>query len=140
LVRPAREDELAWINARYDEVGFLHSKTATECLIAELNGARAGLGRLVELDARNAELGGMFVFSAYRGRGIAGAIVGKLLERSAGYERVFCLPFAHLAEFYQGFGFRPFDDHDAVPPAVAEKLDWCNLELGKTLLLAIERA
>jgi GNAT superfamily N-acetyltransferase len=140
VIREARPDELPWINERYDEVGFLHSKTAAECLIAEVGEVRAGLGRLVRLDERNAELGGMFVVPEFRGRGVAGALVTALLGRGGGYETVFCLPFAHLADFYRSFGFRPFDDPGAAPLELIRKLDWCNLQLGKTLLLAIVKS
>ena len=49
-VRKATLDEIEWINSSYDRVGFMHSDLSKEIVvIAEIDGQRAGLGRLVEV-------------------------------------------------------------------------------------------
>ncbi|HSK05797.1 MAG TPA: GNAT family N-acetyltransferase [Kofleriaceae bacterium] len=77
-----------------------------------------GLGRLVEHAPGVVELGGIWTAETARGRGVARAMVAALLEASAG--RLWCIPFAHLAAFYESFGFevaRP-----PWPPAIAAKV------------------
>ena len=127
IIRRAEPNELAWINARYSEVDFVPSSAADTIAIAEVDGTRAGIGRIVKLTADAAELGGMLVFETYRGRGIAASLVAHLLARSADYRHLYCLPFAHLAPFYERYGFRASaPDGVGVPPAARDKHTWCN--------------
>lgn len=123
-VRRAAPADLAWANARYAEAGFLASDATHLLLIAEMEGALAGLGRLVPAGEGAVELGGMFVLPAARGRGVSRALVRALLA-AAGAARVFCIPFDDLAGLYEREGFVRVPAEADVPPAVAAKLAWC---------------
>jgi len=127
IIRDAEEREICWVNAKYDEIGFKHADYSEGIiLIAEIDGKKAGLGRLLRVDSNSFELGGMYVFPSYRKAGIARVMVETLLDRAKRSPRIFCLPFAHLAQFYRGFGFYPAPNDVQVPEAVASKLNWCN--------------
>jgi N-acetylglutamate synthase-like GNAT family acetyltransferase len=135
-VREARADEIAWINQRYDEIRFLRSDPSRELIVvAELDGARAGIGRLVRVAPGVAELGGIYVLEAFRRRGVADALVGHLVERGRGLGKLYCLPFAHLAGFYQGFGFAPPADPESAPEELRKKLCWCGDTFAERSLL-----
>ena len=105
-VRTVKKAEMEWVNKCYDEVEFVHSNFDKEIIaVAELDGHRAGIGRLVTIDSNHLELGGMYVFESYRNRGVASAIVDFLLKRNSMGCTVYCIPFEHLVSFYKGFGF-----------------------------------
>jgi GNAT superfamily N-acetyltransferase len=122
VIRTLRPDELDWANARYASVGFAASTPAHQLLVAELDGARVGLGRLVPIGDRAVELGGIWTDQAARGRGVARAIVTALLAR-AGDADVWCIPFEHLARFYMGLGLAPAPA--PWPAGVADKVADC---------------
>ena len=142
-VRQASPEEIDWINERYDEVGFIHSDLARECVaIAEVDGVRAGIGRLVRVDPATAELGGMFVLTEFRGQGVADVIVRFLMNQSGIYSTIYCLPFPHLSDFYQRFGFVPCHEPSSVPEEVRSKHAWCNTDAHypyPTLLFVLKR-
>ena len=142
VVRQALRDELTWVNDRYSEVGFVPSGHQLEVIaIAEVNGSRSGLGRLVSVDYANYELGGMYVLPEYRKHGVAKSIVEFLLERPLDGKNVFCLPFAHLSDFYQRFGFNPCSRSHLVPKDIKEKHDWCNKTYEhETLLFVLDQS
>lgn len=53
-IRRAKPSEIDWINNCYDQVKFVHSTFDNEIIaIAESCGEKAGLGRLVTVDANN---------------------------------------------------------------------------------------
>ena len=133
-VRRLLEPELAWANGCYEEAHFLPSSAEDFLAVAEVDGERAGLGRLVPVNATTGELGGMYVLPAFRGRKVASAIVSYLLLHSP-YRQLFCIPFAHLESFYAGFGFHPVPAETAVPCAVAEKVNWCTKEYSTSVHL-----
>lgn len=141
-IRQAVREELQWINARYSEINFKPSNFDRELIaIAEVKGQKAGLGRLVLIDEHTAELGGMFVLESYRGYGIAGKIVEFLLQHSEGFQRIFCIPFAHLKNFYGRYGFVPVTTDYSVPIEIAEKHRWCNQAYDReTLLLILDKS
>ena len=125
LIRKAAQEELAWVNEQYDKVQFRHSVFAQEFIaIAEVDGIRAGVGRLVSINDHALELGGMYVAVNYRGLGLARSLVAYLL-RHAQQKTVYCLPFAHLEGFYTSCGFRPVTDTSSVPAKVLQKREWC---------------
>lgn len=127
MLRTARPDEIGWINEQYAKIHFIPSDPEHDAIvIAELDGERAGFGRLVRAGEHAYELGGMFVFEHFRGRGVARAIVDELIRRAAGAE-VYCIPFADLEALYAAAGFRRIEPV-GVPEKIQEKLDWCARE------------
>jgi GNAT superfamily N-acetyltransferase len=139
--RPAQPEELAWINARYSEVRFVPSTPSDTLVIAEVDGIRAGVGRISALDEHNAELGGILVFEQFRGRGVAAEIVRDLLDRGSRSESNFCLPFTHLSAFYKSFDFRePNTCGVNVSEHISSKLAWCLKEYETTTTLLVRNA
>lgn len=138
-VRTLLASELAWANQRYEEIHFLPSRSGEFIVAAEVDGVKAGLGRLVPVDETTAELGGIYVLPEFRGRRLAGAIVSYLVQHSP-YRRLFCIPFAHLEAFYRGFGFQPVAGDTAVPAVVADKLNWCAAEYPAAVCLLVRVA
>lgn len=134
----AAPDDLAWVNEQYDKVRFRRSVYEREhIVIAEVDGVRAGIGRLVSIDANNLELGGMYVGEDFRGLGLARSIVLYLLGQ-AQEKPVYCLPFAHLESFYTSCGFRPVAAIANVPEKLAQKWKWCQKTYPQpTILLQI---
>lgn len=121
-LRRALREDIDWINRRYDEVDFVHSRFDNEVIaVAECEGSKAGLGRLVTLSGNCLELGGIYVFNEFRGKGIARSIIDFLLSHRDG-QTVYCIPFAHLTPFYEQFGFSPCQH---IPQALWDKLTWC---------------
>jgi len=137
IVRQALPEEIDWINQQYADVGFKLSVYENEFIaISEIANQKVGLGRLQKIDNQNGELGGMYVLPDFQNKGIASSIVKFLLENAKNYSHIFCLPFEHLENFYNKFGFYPPRDSDLIPSPVKEKHAWCNQEYPhKTLLL-----
>jgi GNAT superfamily N-acetyltransferase len=134
-LRTATRADAAWINERYDQVHFIRSDFDRDTLVvAEIDGAPAGMGRLVPAGENAYELGGMYVFDEHRGRGIARAIIDELI-RLAGDADIYCIPFANLTALYESAGFRPSataTDH------VRAKLDWCARELPERAVVLLK--
>jgi len=103
-IRALRDDELGWAAERYRELRFTASPPGTRGFVAELDGARVGLGRLIEHAPDVLELGGVWTAETARNRGVARAMVTALLQQAPPV-RLWCIPFAHLAAFYETFGF-----------------------------------
>lgn len=139
-VRTAQKEEMDWVNKHYDDVEFVHSNFDNEIIaIAELDGHKAGIGRLVTIDSDHLELGGMYVFESYRNQGVAAAIVNFLLKSNSKGCTVYCIPFEHLSTFYKGFGFISCDNLKKVPKEVLDKYLWCKEKYSHpTSLLILE--
>ncbi|TSE05313.1 GNAT family N-acetyltransferase [Aquimarina algiphila] len=139
-VRKAIHSEMDWINMKYKEVDFTSSNFDTEdIVIAEIENQKCGLGRLTKIDADHLELGGIYVFSKYRGLGIADAIVKKLLELTTPEKRVWCLPFKNLKSFYSKFDFVDYQKYNyQIPDKVFSKYQWCNSTYDKEVLLLVK--
>jgi GNAT superfamily N-acetyltransferase len=134
-LRQATAADSGWINAAYADVHFQPSDLSRDLVIvAELDGERAGLGRLVPAGEEACELGGMLVFDAFRGRGVARAIIDELLRHADG-RAVYCIPFADLERIYERAGFRRRERRDDVPEYVKEKLAWCEREMERAVVL-----
>jgi GNAT superfamily N-acetyltransferase len=135
-LRTAIAADADWINERYASVHFQPSDLSRELLIvAELDdGTPTGIGRLVPAGPGACELGGMLVFEEYRGRGIARLIIDELLRHAAG-RTVYCIPFADLEPIYAAAGFTRRSRDGALPEYVREKLDWCDREVGRVVIL-----
>jgi N-acetylglutamate synthase-like GNAT family acetyltransferase len=133
-LRRATEADAGWINAAYADVHFQLSDLSRDLLIvAELDGEHAGIGRLVPAGEAY-ELGGMLVFDAFRGRGVAKAIIDELLRHAGGRE-VYCIPFADLEPIYAKAGFVRRERDESLPAHVLEKLDWCEREMARAVIL-----
>ena len=140
-VRRAEKSEISWVNKCYDEVKFVHSTFDREVIaIAEVNGQKAGLGRLVTINGEILEMGGMYVFEDFRGKGVARKIVEFLLEHSIPAQTIYCIPFEYLVPFYKQFGFVPCSSFDQAPKELLEKYLWCKEKYNlPTALLVLEK-
>jgi GNAT superfamily N-acetyltransferase len=123
-IRRITPAELAWVNAQYSSIDFVLSTESDFTVVAEIDGVKAGLGRIVQVDLVSGELGGMFVLPEFRGHSIATRLVEFLLEYNE-YPNLFCVPFKHLEMFYQRFGFLPVDPSLSLPSKIAQKTSWC---------------
>jgi GNAT superfamily N-acetyltransferase len=133
-LRRARADEAGWINDRYATVRFVPSDLERDTvLVAEIDGAPAGLGRLIPLEETSFELGGMLVFDEFRGRGVARALIDELLRYAAG-RTVYCLPFAKLEGLYRSAGFETTEEG---PAQILAKLEWCRRTYEEPVLLMV---
>ncbi|HEY9698125.1 MAG TPA: GNAT family N-acetyltransferase [Trichocoleus sp.] len=122
-VRRALRQEMAWINDRYDEAGFKRANFDGEVIaIAELDGERAGLGRLIKLDERTAELGGIYVVPNFRKQGVATKTLEFLLKEAESYHIVYCSPSTTMQDFYGSYGFAPPSLDFSISPDVKDKL------------------
>lgn len=135
-IRPARPDEQAWVDDRYNEVGFLPSDLTEETvLVAEADDRRVGLGRLVPVGEGAWELGGIWTDPDHRGRGVASRVVEALLEE-ADATALYCIPFAGLQGFYERYGFIPYEgDVEDLPPRMREKWTYCVEEYDDVVLM-----
>lgn len=126
LIRTAMRSEIEWINKCYDEVAFSHSNFDREVIaVAEVEGLKAGLGRIVTIDDDHLELGGIYVFENFRNQGIARDIVTFLLEHSNTSQTIYCIAVTHLLSFYKKFGFELCIDLESVHKKIYEKNTWC---------------
>lgn len=134
-LRIANSGDERWINERYASVHFLLSDLSRDLVIvAEIDGAPAGIGRLVQAGEHACELGGMLVFEEFRGRGIARAIIDELLRHTNG-RTVYCIPFAELEPIYRNAGFTRISPDGEFPTHIREKLDWCAREIQRAVIL-----
>jgi N-acetylglutamate synthase-like GNAT family acetyltransferase len=133
-LRTATPGDAPWIDEQYEIAGFLPSDLQRDTVvIAEIDGQRAGLGRLVPAGDETFELGGMWVPDAFRGHGLARAIVDELIRRAED-AAVYCVPFANLEALYASAGFQRIA-RDGAPPKVQEKLEWCDREVKREVIL-----
>jgi GNAT superfamily N-acetyltransferase len=121
-IRALRPDERAAADAQYVAMQFAPTPPEALALAAECAGVRVGLGRLVAHAPDVVELGGIWTAEAHRGHGVARAMVHALLARHA-RGALWCIPFAHLAAFYQSFGFAP--SPPPWPAPIAAKVAAC---------------
>jgi N-acetylglutamate synthase-like GNAT family acetyltransferase len=137
-LRHIKDSEIEWVNQCYEKVGFLPSNPKNEIIvIAELNGEKVGVGRLVIVDEKNLELGGIYVLEPFRGRGIAKKLVKFLIQNIEPFQTIFCIPFEHLISFYQQYGFAPCVDFSIVPEKVLKKYHWCKEKYSNPTALLV---
>jgi GNAT superfamily N-acetyltransferase len=123
-IHQARPDELAWVNAQYARIDFVCSTEDDWIAVAEMDGTKAGIGRIVPVDSESGELGGMYVLQEFRGKSVARKLISFLLRNSP-FPLLYCIPFAHLDGLYRGMGFEPVTNPEAAPRKVLEKYRWC---------------
>lgn len=133
-IRRIEASELNWANERYAEVDFLPSPATDLVAVALVDGTPAGLGRITWSGADSGELGGMYVFPAFRGSGIAGRLIDYLIAE-CGMKTLFCLPFEHLRDLYAAANFSLQPPDESVPQKVLDKYAWCNSHYAKRVLL-----
>lgn len=139
-VRKATLEDIEWVNTTYRNIDFVLSDYTTEYIaLAEVEGVKCGLGRVVTIDEGNVELGGMYVLDQFRGMGIAEQIILHLLQNHEQYKKIWCLPFEHLQHFYNKFGFLDQKTHDyKIPDKIYDKHKWCNQNYTKDVLLLVK--
>ncbi|WP_332879356.1 GNAT family N-acetyltransferase [Massilia sp. S19_KUP03_FR1] len=134
----ATDADLAAINLRYAEIGFVPSASDDLIVVARIDGITAGQGRVTPVDATSAELGGIYVLPGCEGMGIARRIVAFLIGH-ANFPVLYCLPFGELAAFYGSMGFSAVKEPGRVPQKVMQKHQWCNATYDKAVLLLERR-
>ncbi|MDH6675429.1 N-acetylglutamate synthase-like GNAT family acetyltransferase [Paenibacillus sp. LBL] len=138
-IKRVTEAELAWVNRQYEQIGFMPSKLQNEIIaIVMSQGHYAGVGRLVMLNAHEAEMGGIYILDAFRGQSLAQELVSYLVEESKrqNLKTVYCIPFEELQHFYEKFGFHAFDAPASnANPRILEKYHWCLKTYDKNVLL-----
>ncbi|WP_109096986.1 GNAT family N-acetyltransferase [Aquimarina sp. AU58] len=139
-VRKATLEDIEWVNNTYQNIDFVVSDYTSEYIaIAEVEGAKCGLGRVVNIDQNNLELGGMYVLDQFRGMGIAEKIILHLLKNHEQHKKIWCLPFEHLQHFYNKFGFLDQKTHNyEIPDKIHAKHKWCNQNYTKNVLLLVK--
>lgn len=82
IVQQAEQNEIDCVNSKYDEIDFVKSNFDNEFIvIVKVENEGAGIGRLVKIDAKNIELGGIYVLPNFRGLGVAEKIVHNLCKK-----------------------------------------------------------
>ena len=133
-IRKILPAELTWVNAQYASINFLPSPASDFIVVAEVDGVKAGLGRITEVENDAAELGGIFVLPEFRGQSVASHVVDFLSKHSK-HPKLFCIPFVHLETFYQRFGFSPIDPTITVPQKIIQKMNWCGTAYETPMVL-----
>lgn len=134
-IRGARPDEMPAIQATWDAIEFARSRDGDRVWVAvDTRGERVGQGRLVPVGEGHVELGGMWTHDAWRGKGVAGALVRALLE-AAGDATVWCVPWADLAEYYMGLGLSEAAPAESAPEKIREKLAYCRERYPRAVAL-----
>ncbi|MET3544880.1 hypothetical protein ABID47_001474 [Paenibacillus favisporus] len=71
-IRLATKNELQWINKQYQKIGFMPSNLENEKIaIVTHQDEFAGVGRIVYLNAEEAEIGGIYILDEFRGLSLA---------------------------------------------------------------------
>ncbi len=136
IISSLSPEDLYWVNDIYVGIQFKLSHERDFHVSATVEGKLAGIGRLVYIDEKNGELGGIYVLPEFRGKKIAQEIVRRLLSES-NYPVLWCIPFEPLEKFYRRFGFRNVMK-ETIPPAIQEKLDWCEGRYPDKAILLVQ--
>ncbi|MFM2344052.1 MAG: hypothetical protein RLZZ210_662 [Pseudomonadota bacterium] len=133
------QQELAWVNQQYSYINFMHSQENEYIIVAEINGEKAGLGRIVpcgtdDLTNKTAgELGGIHVLSKFQGMGIAHKIV-EHLSSNKDYDILYCIPFRNLEYFYKQYGFSNACVEKCIHKKAINKYKYCMNSYNSTSL------
>jgi len=120
------EQELAWANQVYASLRFVPSTSADRLLLARVDNQLVGMGRIVQLDEQNVEIGGIYVKESHRNKGVARRMVQRLAQETR-QEPAACwiLGFRHLMSFYQSMGFDIVAKSQSWPCCVCKKVGVC---------------
>lgn len=138
LIKRATMEDMEWVNSQYKKVEFLLSELNNEIIaIAYINEEKVGLGRLVKIDDKNYEMGGIVTLGNFRGMNVASKVVEFLVSETRGrkVENTYCIPFEHLRNFYNRYGFKEVEDFTNVPEKIFHKYNWCKEQYDKDTLL-----
>jgi N-acetylglutamate synthase-like GNAT family acetyltransferase len=124
IIRKMLPSELPWALQCYSEGSFVHSGDDDFIAVAEDNGFKAGIGRILSIRGGLGELGGVIVLPEFKDKGLEEKIIEFLLAQ-CGNRSLFCLPFVQLEDFYRRYGFTPIDLTMDIPLVIAEKFRWC---------------
>jgi N-acetylglutamate synthase-like GNAT family acetyltransferase len=120
IVRRAGPQEFSDLLHFYRENGYhLDVDPADAFYIAADEGALVGIVRLAQ-EFNLTVLRGMRVAPAYQRRGIGTRLL-RLLDKDLGSADCYCLPYAHLVDFYGQIGFGLMDPGEA-PPHLSERI------------------
>ena len=134
-LRRADPSEAAWVNETYEKYEFVPSDLEMEkVIVAEVAGVPAAFGRLVPVGDGAYELGGMVVFEAFRGTGLAKTMV-KHLVALAGGSPLYCVPFIPIASLYRNLGFTDCPVSGDLPKKLLEKYEYCLRRYPQSVLL-----
>ena len=120
VIRRAGPEEFNILLEFLRENGYpLEVNPADTFYVAVEQGAVVGIVRLA-VEFGHAVLRGMRVARARQRRGMGTRLL-HLLEKDLDSTDCYCLPYAHLVEFYGQIGFRLLDEHRA-PPHLQERI------------------
>lgn len=127
-IEQAKKEDIKWINSKYSEVNFINSNFQNEFIVvAKIENQKAGIGRLVIINKKNIELGGIYVFPNFRRLGVAEKIVDYLITNNPfNNSIIWCLPFENLLNFYLKFNFKLITLESKIPDELIKKYKWCN--------------
>jgi len=124
-LRELHDVELESANHIYAQIDFALSEPPRDQTFGGfVNDQLVGLARINHhADAR--EIGGFWTHPEHRGRSVATRLLCHVLDLLPMDRRCFCIPFAHLADFYRAHGFRDLEPEDSLPRSALAKLDFC---------------
>ena len=118
-------------NAVYASIDFVPSRAELDRTFGMFeHGEPVALGRVQRHHDGELELGGFWVREDRRRRGIARALVQRVIDELPEGVVVWCVPFHHLTEFYLSFGMEQVDDPSSTPCSIREKMDFCKEQHG----------
>jgi N-acetylglutamate synthase-like GNAT family acetyltransferase len=114
-LRPANESDFPSIRRLIHQVGInpMGLDWRRFLIVVDPNDNLLGCGQIKRHNDGSRELASIAVVPEYRGRGIARAVIEKLLEGQTGTLYLTCR--AHLGPFYEKFGFQPVSGLSAMP-------------------------
>lgn len=119
-VRRARPDEFNEVMEFLRENGYPLEVNPADTFYAAIDqGVMVGVVRLAR-EFGITVLRGMRVAPSHQRRGIGTRLI-RLLEEDLNGTECYCIPYAHLIEFYGQIGFRVLDTSDA-PPHLSERI------------------
>jgi GNAT superfamily N-acetyltransferase len=117
--------QLSAANRAYEQLDFAPSSPDDQTFGIFAGDAAIALGRLKHGGDGALELGGFWVKPELRGQGLARRMVEHVLAQVPEGRSVYCIPFIHLAPFYQSFGMHPVEVTPETPGTIRAKLRFC---------------
>lgn len=138
-VRRCRNDELTLARAFYRSVGYEGGIQDSDCVVVAVDhtGDIVGVVRLADEEGEMI-LRGMFVAAHLQRRGVGHQLLGEVAVQLAD-RPCWCLPYAHLVDFYGLIGFRGVDPSSA-PKHLRERLVEARRKWGDIIVMRREPA